>query len=287
MKNIRSATFRLGHAWPWIIVQFAGILVFILIGLAWTRVPDKSAWDVFLTLALPVVLIIALLLIETATMRRLMDDETGRTRRVWAVTCLAFWVALGVAAWLLLDWCDTRIPDWASYANSRFSSSNRSTVFTYDHLQHWFTLIEWALRWIIVPGKLILCAMATSHWGWRVPYRRVLRVMLSWRWWLAVILCSLVAIAWPSTFFKGIPHGSVSHQVWAVALKLAALYILAIAAWLLTLAWAAALLSWADSSSAPVEFAPMPALVSPSDESKRAAVRLPLPEGSSNGVGDA
>ncbi|MBS1805628.1 MAG: hypothetical protein JST28_19875 [Acidobacteria bacterium] len=287
MKNIRSAILRLGHAWPWIIVQFAGILVFILIGLAWTRVPDKSAWDVFLTLTLPILLLITLLLIETATMRRLMDNEADRARLVWATGLLAFWVALGMAAWLLLDWCDTRIPNWASYLNSRFSSSNRATVFTYDHLQHWLTLVEWVLRWIIVPGKLILCATATSHWGWRVPFRRVLRVMLSWRWWLAVILCSLVAIAWTSTFFAGIPHGSVSHQVWAVALKLTGVYILAIAAWLALLAWAAALLSWANPSSDPGEFAPVPALVSPSDDSKRASVRLPLPEGSSDGVGDA
>ena len=286
MKNIRSAILRLVHAWPWIIAQFAGVLVFILIGLAWTRVPDKSAWDVFLTLVLPIILFVALLLIETGTMRRLMDDETGRTRLVWATAFLAFWVALGVVAWLLLDWCNDRIPDWSSYLNSRFSSPNRVTVFTYDHLQRWLTLVEWVFRWIIVPGKLILCAVATSQWGWRVPFRRILSVMLSWRWWLAVIICSLVAVAWPSTFFAGIPHGSVSHQVWAVTLKLAVAYILIVAAWLTLLAWAAALFSCANPSSDSGEFAPVPALVSPPDD-KRGVVRLPLPEGGSNGVGDA
>lgn len=287
MKNIRSATFRLGHAWPWIIVQFAAILVFILIGLAWTRVPDKSAWDVFLTLTLPITLFIALLLIEAATIRRLVDDEAGRTRLVWAMLLFAFWIALGLVARLLLDWCDDRIPDWASYLNSRFSSHGRATVFTYDHLQHWFTLVEWVLRWIIVPGKLIVCAVATSQWGWRVPFRRVLRVMFGWRWWVAVIFCSLVAVAWPSTFFAGIPHGSVSHQVWAVSLKLTAAYALIVAAWLTLLAWAAALFSSDNPTSDSGELVAVPALISPPDTKKRDAVRLPLPEGGSDSIGDA
>lgn len=287
MKNIQSAFRRLGNAWPWIIAQFAGILAFILIGLAWTRVPDKSAWDVFLTLALPIVLLIALLLIETATMRRLIDSEAGRTRLVWAMLFLAFWVALGLIAWLLLDWCDDRIPDWASYLNSRFSAHSRATVFTYDHLQRWLTLAVWVLRGIIVPGKLILCATATSQWGWRLSLRKVLRVMFIWRWWLAVIMCSLIAVAWPSTFFSGIPNGTVSHQVWAVALKLAATYILAIAAWLTLLAWAAALFSSDNPTSDPGELVPVPALVSPPNDDRRGAARLSLPEGGSDSIGDA
>jgi len=287
VKNIQSAVLRLGHSWPWISAQFAGILAFIFIGLGWTRVPDKSAWDVFLTLALPIVLFIALLLIETNTIRRLMDDEIGRGRLVWAALFLGFWVALGLVAWLLLDWCDDRIPDWASYLNSRFSAHSRATVFTYDHLQRWLSLIEWVFRWIIIPGKLILCAVATSQWGWHLPLRKVLRVMFSWRWWLAVIICSLIAVAWPSTFFAGIPHGSVSHQVWAVVLKLTAAYILIVAAWLILLAWAAALFFRENSDSDPGELAPVPALVSSPNGNKGDSVRLPLPEGGSDSIGDA
>jgi len=287
VKNILSAVHRFGQAWPWIIAHFAGILAFIFIGLAWTRVPDKSAGDVFLTLALPIVLFVALLVIETATMRRLMDSEVDRTRLVWATLFLGFWVVLGLVAWLLLDWCDDRIPDWASYLNSRFSTHSRATLFTFDHLQHWLSLTEWALRWIIIPGKLILCAVATSQWGLRAPFRRLLHVLFSWQWWIVVTVCSLAAVAWPSTFFAGIPHGSVSHQVWAVVLKLAAVYMLAIWAWLALLAWAAALFSWANPVSGPGAFAPVGAPVSSPDNSKGDAVHLPLPEGGSNGVGDA
>lgn len=287
MKNIQSAVLRLAHSWPWIIAQFAGILIFIVIGLAWTRVPDKSAWDVFLTLALPMVLVTALLLIEANTIRRLMDDENGRAHLMWAVFFFAIWIALGLVAWLLLDWCDDRIPDWASYLNSRFPARSRAAVLTYEHLQLWLVLIEWVLRWIVIPGKLILCLLETSQWGWRVPLRKVLRVMLNWRWWLVVVICSLIAVAWPSTFFAGIPHGTVSSQVWAVALKLVATYMLAVAAWLILLAWAAALLSESKPTLDAGEPEPVPALVSPPDTGKRGSVSLPLPEGGSDSVGDA
>jgi len=287
VKNIRSAILRLGHAWPWIIAQFAGMIVLILLGLTWTRIPDKTTWEVLVTLAMPLLLIVAVLLLQTATMRRLMDYEHARIRLVWSVLFLGFWVALGLIACLLLDWCDARIPNWASYLNSRFSAHSRATVFTYEHLQRWLSLAEWVFRWILVPGKLTLNAMATVQWGWRAPFRRVLRLIFSWRWWLAVVICSLIAVAWPSTFFEGVPHGTVSHQVWAVTLKLAAVYFLAIAAWLILLAWAATLFSAAKPAADPGERIPVPAPTSPPDGNNGGAVRLPLPEGGGDSIGNA
>jgi hypothetical protein len=45
----------------------------------------------------------------------------------------------------------------------------------------------------------------------------------------------------PGRFFVAMPHGTVSHQVWAVSLKLAGTYLIAIACWVLLLACAAVL----------------------------------------------
>ena len=39
------------------------------------------------------------------------------------------------------------------------------------------TLAEWILRWIIVPGKIIPYAMASAQWGWRIPFRRIIRLL--------------------------------------------------------------------------------------------------------------
>jgi hypothetical protein len=72
----------------------------------------------------------------------------------------------------------------------------------------------------------------------------MIRVLLSWRWWLAVLAASLAGVALPEHFFAGLPTGTVSHQVWAVIFKLAGAYVLAVGCWVLLLAWCAVLLGW-------------------------------------------
>jgi hypothetical protein len=283
MRYCREILKRLVRAWGWTTAQFGGTLILILVGLAWTRIPDKTGFDVALTLILSAVLIAAALALQAGTMRRLLASDEGRVRLVCGALTLLFWLVLGCVAWVLLDWCDNRIPEWAGYLNSRSSAHGRATVFTYAHLQHGLSIAEWVLRWIVVPGKLIPCAVASAQRGWRLPWRNLIGIVFNWRWWPAVVLASLVAVAWPGTFFEALPHGTVSHQIWTVGLKLAAAYVLAVAAWVILLAWAATLLALRDGSVFPPqddsggEPVPEPALVGPPLGRKSASVRLPLP----------
>jgi hypothetical protein len=98
-----------------------------------------------------------------------------------------------------------------------------------------------------------------------------------------VIVAALVAVKWPGTFFDAVPQGTVSHQVWAVGLKLSGSYVLAMVCWVALLAWAATLLSLARGAGSSAEDdeggepAPVPALVGAPDGGKSASVRLPLP----------
>jgi len=283
MKPLREMLQRLVRAWGWIAAQFVGVLILVVLGLAWTRLPDKTGMEVALTLVVPLVLLAAALTLQAGTMRRLLATEEGRVRLVWGALTLFVWLALGWLTWWLLDWCDGQISDWASYLNSKFSASGRATVFTYEHLVHWMTVAEWVLRWIVVPGKLIPYAVASAQWGWRLPWRKLIRMMFNWRWWPAVIVAALVAVKWPGTFFDALPHGTVSHQVWAVSLKLSGSYLLAVGCWVMLLAWAATLLCSARGAGSSAEDdeggepVPVPALVGAPDGGKSAAVRLPLP----------
>ncbi len=45
----------------WVAAQFWGTLLLVLAGLAWTRLPDKHAWQVLLSLLVPLLLVIAAL----------------------------------------------------------------------------------------------------------------------------------------------------------------------------------------------------------------------------------
>jgi hypothetical protein len=84
--------------------------------------------------------------------------------------------------------------------------------------------------------------MASAQSGWRLPWSRSFRLVFDWRWWLAVAVAAPLGVALPGRFFSAEPSGSVSHQVWAVGIKLTGAYLLAITSWVLVLAWAAVLL---------------------------------------------
>ncbi len=242
MSYCKNLIRRLCDNWRWVAAQFVLTLTLILLGLAWTRLPDKHVWQVVLTLLVPLLLAVCVLELEAGTMRALSDDDGRRVKLVFGACTLLVWVALFWACWAVLDWCDDRIPLWAGYLNSKASAGARAMVFTYDHIQHWFKVAEWLLRWIIVPGKIVPYAVASAQWGWRIPFRKIIRILFDWRWWPAVVLAALMGVLLPGHFFAGLPHGTVTHQILAVAFKLVGTYVLAVGFWVLLLGWAAVLL---------------------------------------------
>jgi hypothetical protein len=178
---------------------------------------------------------------QAGTVRSLADDDGKRVKLVWGAMTLLVWIAVVWACWAILDWCDNRIMFWAGYFNSQAPAHWRARLFTYEHITRWMTILEWVLRWIVVPAKVIPYAMTSTQWGMRLPWRRVLHLLWDWSWWLVVVLAALLAVWLPGVFFTGEPHGTVSAQVWHVSLKLAASYLLVIGSWVLLLGWAAVL----------------------------------------------
>jgi len=270
---------RLRLGWRWVAAQFVLTALLILVGLAWTQLPDKHWWQVVLTLLVPLLLGISALELQAGTARSFTDDDGKRVKLVWGAVTLLVWIAMGAAVWALLDWCDGQIPQWAGYLNSRASAHARATLFTYEHIYLWITYVEWVARWIVVPAKIIPYATASAQWGWRLPWMRVIRMLWNWHWWLAVVLAALVAVELPSRFFAASPSGGVNAQIWHVTLKLAVTYLLAMGSWVLLLGWVAVLFGRQQPPRKEVLVA-VPALVGPPEPGKQAAVKLDLPEGS-------
>ncbi|MGC1462074.1 MAG: hypothetical protein WA802_07735 [Terracidiphilus sp.] len=278
---------RLRVSLSWVAAQYVLTLVLILIGLAWTRLPDKHVWQVGLTLLVPLLMAISALELEAGTMRALADDDRRRVKLVFGAMALLVWVALFWACWAALDWCDDRIVQWAGYLNSRAPAGARATVFTFEHLQRWMTLVEWILRWIIVPGKIIPYATVSAQSGWSFPFRKIIRLLLNWRWWLVVVLAAFLGVVLPAHFFAALPSGSVSDQVWAVVIKLVASYVLVVGCWVLLLAWVAVLLGRStDGTGRGGDDPPVPVPVG-SEPLREDAVRLPLSDGGDDAGGDA
>lgn len=287
MRLFNDTLRRIRQARGWVAAQFWGVALLVFAGLAWTRLPDRYTWQVLLTLLVPLVLVVCFLLLQAGTMRSLLGRDEKRARFLVGALTLLVWAAVVWLAWVVLDWCDDQIPTWAGYLNSRASAHARATAFTYLHIVLWMTIAEWILRWIVIPAKVIPHALASAQFGWRLPWRRVLRMLWNWRWWPAVIVAALVGVALPAHFFRAVPHGTVSAQVGHVMLKLAGSYLLAVNCWILLLAWAAVLLNRSAATAEQpgddaLHMAPLASGSMPS-----ASVQLPLPESGGDVAGNA
>lgn len=241
MTYLKDLFGRLRQSRRWVAAQFIGTPLLILVGLAWTRLPEKHLWQVALSLLVPMLLAISALELNACTMRSLAGSNGKQVKLVWGAMTLLLWIAVVWVSWALLDWCDDRIPQWAAYLNSQAPAHLRAKLFTYERLVLWMTILEWVFRWIVVPAKVIPYAMASAQSGMRLPLRRVLRLLWNWRWWPAVVLAALLSVWLPSWLFAGDPHGTVSAQIWHVSLKLTVSYLLVMSSWVLLLAWAAVL----------------------------------------------
>ena len=278
MTDLKSMLRRITNSLGWVAAQFWATPLIVLAGVVWLRVPERHFWQVAITMLVPLAMLAAALLLEAGTMRSFFDRDQRRVTFAWGAALLLVWIAVAAALWLFLDWCDDQIPTWASYLNSRASAHARARLFTYEHIQLWLTILVWIFRWIIVPAKVIPHAMASAEWGLRLPWRKLLRMLFNWRWWMGAVIAALVGVLAPSHFFSGEPHGSVSHQVWAVSLKLAGAYLLAIACWVALLAWASVLLAGDARGPLPPDDDAMVPVPVGSGPLREDSVKLPLPE---------
>src|SRR5208283_4456705 len=104
-------------------------------------------------------------------MRKLLGEARDRDQKrahfvVGALTLLV-WIAVVWLAWAILDWCGDQTELWAGYLNSQAPAALRAKLLTYEHIQLWLAGLVWIFRWIVVPGKAIPYAVASSQWGWR------------------------------------------------------------------------------------------------------------------------
>jgi hypothetical protein len=137
----------------------------------------------------------------------------------------------------------------------------------------WHTPIAtWLIGWVVAPVILLPFASATAVWGLNLPWKRVLKVVIAWRWWLGVLLAAIeVELA------LLISRNVFSTSGWVSELSLGVVSLFVMGIWILLLGWLAVLFS-RTLPPAKEGFAEIPALVGPPDPDRQASVKLPLPE---------
>jgi hypothetical protein len=289
---------RLWRSWAWVGMQLVCVALLLAAGLAWTRLPEKHAWQVVLSLLIPVLLAAAFLLLQAATLRSLFrpcadEAEFGApwVSLAWGAATLLPWMILAWLASILLDRSDDKVELWSGYLNSRFGAGARAKLATEEHIAWLLTYVVRTIRWVVVPGLLLPLASSAAVGLRRLPFKRLLRVWLNWRWWPAVLAAALIAVAWPQSFFATLPRGPVSAQVWHVVIKLVGAYLLIVASWFALLTWAATLLCAEPVANrrddGDGELTGVGVRNLPPDGGKSSSVRLPLPESSDDSVGNA
>ncbi len=278
---------RFARARMWVVLQFAGLALLIAFGLLWTRIPEKQAGEVVLTLVLPLLIAGAFLWLQAGTIRSMLgpfdgDRADASVSFFWGSATLLVWIVVGWLLWGLIDRFDDHIFSWAGYLNSRFDPHSRSHFTTYEHFSLWLGKASWVLRWVMVSGLLLPLGCSAAYGFRRFPWKRTLRLWIDWRWWPVILILALIGQAWPITFFDALPHGTVHAQVWRVVFKLLGAYLLAVLCWVFAIVWCTSLIERRAQGASDAD----PALLSPR-ESRSENAPLSLPESEHDVGGNA
>jgi MFS family permease len=128
---------------------------------------------------------------------------------------------------------------------------------------------------LVAPAILLPLAAASAMWGLRLPWRRLLQLIVEWRWWLGLIAATVMGIALPALLKASMQGDDI---FWKMGLGPVVIGLLAMGSWLLLLGWLAVLFN-RSLPHVKEELAEIPALTGPPEPDKQASVKLPLPEG--------
>ena len=144
----------------------------------------------------------AALVLQAGTMRRLAEGENRRVGLAFAAASLLGWIAMAWAAWAILDWCNDQFRMGGIFELALLGGLAGHSVYrrAYSALAFDYRM---GAALDVVPGKIVPYAMASTLAGWRLSWRRTLRILWNWRWWPAVVLAALAAVWLPGQFFTG------------------------------------------------------------------------------------
>lgn len=190
-----------------------------LLGLLPDHLPSSPMVLTWLSVSLPVVLILAGIYVQTQFVRSLLSREGKPFRLIWGVLASLAWAIVALAAVSLINVC--------------------------QNLYHPPAAVT-ALAWVVVPALFVPCLAASAQWALRLPWRRILLLLGDWRWWLGVLWAAIAGAALPALILNiATPDpnsGAAPESALDLWLKLIVMTVLQVGAWVLLLGWFAVLL---------------------------------------------
>jgi len=237
---------RLCASRRWVLAEFCWILVFAFAALTVANILSHLSWGVWISMPLVLLLLVAGVVAQAGTMRSLLNDGEKRIRMVWGILSMLLWMATAFGVMLLV-------------------AASHTPVLT------------WVVGWVVVPAFFIPVVATSANWGILLPWRKLLRLVYEWRWWLGLIAALAVGVALPCLINAAMQSGNTTPSLWIEDLRACGIGLLAMGSWVLLLGWLAVLLARLKPRSNEA-LAGVPALAGPPNPDKEDSVKLPLPE---------
>jgi hypothetical protein len=205
---------RLSISRAWVAAQFGWVLVWIWVNVASLYVQRIQRLPEWLSNGLRgsyvALVAITALVVQAGMLRSLTKNHTKHVRPIWGALALLLWGMLYLVAAEMQDYVRGEI-------------------------------LKWLVAWVVTPVIFFPVAAASNSWGWRLPWRSILRVVCAWRWWLCVLLLATVGRV-AEIYFDSICGNPYLWDVdLAAGLNMGTVDLLETGLWVLLLGWLAML----------------------------------------------
>jgi hypothetical protein len=201
----------------------------------WLLIPEEHVWQLIFAALSALLIVLIFLWLHSGTLVYGANPAPAEFRAAFRVRLSRmFWLLIGC---IVLLWCMPIVNGWmdhrwqiAGYLYSKAPFSLRPTGGENGYVN----TIEYAFSiflWYLLPSVL-LPIIAARVVGTGV--RDGLRALTRWQYWLAMAITSSVGVWLTNLILGWTPGKTLSQQTTSLVLRLALVYALATAAWLIT-----------------------------------------------------
>jgi hypothetical protein len=237
MRTLVRDTFAPLRSWKLILLHLIGNIVLPVAAALWLLIPEAKSWQLIATVLALFLWFFLFTWLESSTFLFASDPEPANFRPAFRAQPLPMlWVFLG---FLLMFWLSMILTRW-----SEPQSNLQFTGYLYSKAPAWLrpsagslAFSEWfghaleIIAFFFLPG-ILLPATAGKVLG--SPWKRALRTLINWRYWLGFLVIAHLGLKLPSVILDWRPGETTRAQEISLVIRFALVLICVTVAWIMT-----------------------------------------------------